>query len=52
MECRLKKAWINIEKEHTSSEKVARKIACDHYKEFGAKYYPALIKMERRLKKK
>ena len=48
--CKLKKAWIEIEKEHTSSEKVARKIACDHYKEFGAKYYPALIKMEARLK--
>lgn len=35
--------------EHTKNRAVARKIACDHYKEFGARYYPALIKMEAKL---
>ena len=52
MKCRVKKKWIDLEMEHTSSRKEARKIACDHYREFGSKYYPALIKMERRLKKR
>ena len=52
MKCNLKKKWIEIEMEHTKNPKIAAKIACDHYKEFGAKYYPALIKMERRLAKK
>ena len=52
MGCKLKKAWIDIELEHTKDRSVARKIACDHYKEFGARYYPALIKMEKKLSKK
>lgn len=51
MVCKLKKKWIEIEMEHTSSRAVAKKIASDHLKEFGCRYYPALIKMERRLKK-
>lgn len=41
-----------IEREHTKSNKKARKIALDHFKEFGNAYYPALIKMEKRLKKR
>jgi len=39
-----------IEKEHTKNPRVARKIALDHFKEFGNAYYPALIKMEKKLK--
>ena len=52
MKCKLKKAWIDIELEHTKDRNIARKIACDHYREFGKRYYPALIKMEKRLSKK
>jgi len=52
MNCKVKKAWIEIEKEHTTSDKLAKKIACDHFKEFGSAYYPALIKMEKKLSKK
>jgi len=52
MVCKLKKQWVDIELEHTSSRKKARKIACDHYKEFGNAYYPALIKMESKLRRK
>ena len=52
MTCRLKKEWIDIELEHTKDRKVARKIACDHVKELGQRYYPALIKMEKKLGKK
>lgn len=52
MVCKLKKKWIDIELEHTSSRKKARKIAQDHLNEFGCAYYPALIKMETKLTKK
>lgn len=52
MACKIKKAWVNIELEHTNSRKMARKIAGDHLKEFGCAYYPALIKMEKSLTKK
>jgi hypothetical protein len=52
MDCKLKKSWIKAEMEHTSNPKIARKIACDHVKELGAGYYPALFKMEAKLKKK
>lgn len=40
----------NIEKEHTNSAKAAREIARDHIDEFPG-YYPALKKMEKKLKK-
>ena len=52
MKCNVKKDWIKVELEHTKDWKVARKIACDHYKEFGSAYYPALKKMEQSLKAK
>ena len=52
MGCKILKKWIEIEKEHTSSEKRARKIVQEHLKEWGCNYYPELIKMERRLAKK
>jgi len=52
MKCKLKKAWIDIELEHTKSRAVAKKIACDHFKEFGNAYYPALIRMENRLRRR
>jgi hypothetical protein len=51
MKCKVKKSWVNVELEHTKSRKVARKIACDHVKELGVGYYPALMKMEAKLKK-
>jgi len=49
MVCKIKKSWVDIELEHTKSRKVARKIASDHVKEYGCKYYPALKKMEKKL---
>ena len=51
MACKIKKEWIELEKEHTSSNKEATKIVNDHLKEFGCGYYPALIRMEKKLKK-
>lgn len=52
--CLGKKAWIEIEKEHTNSNsnKQAEKIVKDHLREFGCDYYPELIKMEKNLSKK
>jgi hypothetical protein len=49
--CKVKRAWIEVEKEHTNKEWLAKKIAQDHVNEFGCKYYPALKRMEKRLKK-
>jgi len=43
---------VKIEMEHTKSKKKAKKIATDHIKELGKAYYPALVKMEAKLKKK
>jgi hypothetical protein len=48
---KIPKSWIDIEMEHTKSRRKARKIVMDHLSEFEG-YYPALIKMERSLKKK
>jgi len=58
MKCKLKKSWVKIELEHAHNFpkkqqwKMARKIACDHVGELGKGYYPALIKMENRLKRR
>ena len=52
MNCKLKKKWIELEKEHTSSDATAKRIVKEHVKEWGCGYYPALIKMEKRLKRK
>ena len=52
MECKLKKKWIEIEMEHTKNPAIARKIAKDHILEYGCDYYPALLKMEKKLSKK
>lgn len=43
------KVGTKIELEHTKSKKVASKIAKDHLKEFGPRYYVELIKMEKKL---
>ena len=51
MNCKLRKEWIDVEMEHTTNRFIARKIAMDHLKEYGCKYYPALKKMESKLKK-
>lgn len=55
--CKIKKSWINAElSEHGNlfpkNQRVmmARKIAEGHVKEMGCGYYPALFKMEKRLK--
>jgi hypothetical protein len=46
------KIGTSIEMEHTTSRRLARKIASDHLREFpGAPYYTELIKMEKKLKK-
>ena len=52
MKCRMRKEWINMEMEHTSNPKIARKIVKDHILEYGCAYYPALLKMEKKLSKK
>lgn len=55
MSCKLKKNWIDIEMEHAHNfpknlqKSIAKKIACDHVNELGEGYYPALIKMEKKL---
>ena len=52
MTSKIKKSWIKLEMEHTKSPKYAKKIVKDHLKEFGYGYYPSLIRMEKRLKKR
>lgn len=52
MSCKIRKSWIDLELEHTSSRKTAKNIVKDHIREFGCDYYPALKKMEKQLKKK
>ena len=55
--CKLKSSWINAELEHQKHFPknlrlpMAKKIACDHVKELGYGYYPALFKMEKALKR-
>ena len=43
---------VAVEMEHTNDKHVATEIFLDHYAEFGAAYYPALKKMEEKLKRK
>jgi hypothetical protein len=45
-------AWRKLEAEHTSSKAGQTKIVMDHVNEFGPKYYPALKKMEAKLKRR
>ena len=45
------KLGTKIEMEHTRSKRIAKKIACDHLREFPKYYSKGLIPMERRLKK-
>jgi len=52
MSCHIKEIWIELEKEHTKDREIAKKIVNDHLREFGCDYYPALIRMEKGLKKK
>jgi hypothetical protein len=40
-----------MEKEHTNSDKKAEKIVEEHIKAHGCDYYPALIKMEKKLRR-
>jgi hypothetical protein len=56
MVCKVKKSWINVEMEHASlfpkskQKSMAKKIASQHVAEMGCGYYPALKKMENKLK--
>ena len=52
MACKIKKSWVDIELEHTSSRRKARKIVKDHLAEMGCDYYPELIKMEKKIKQR
>ena len=55
---KVKKSWILVEMEHAHNfpknlqMPIAKRIAMDHVRELGRGYYPALIKMEKKLKKK
>lgn len=55
MKCNLKQSWIKVELEHahlfpkSKQLQMAKKIACDHVKEMGKGYYPALKKLENKL---
>ena len=51
MSCKIEPNWIDLELEHTTSRRKARAIVKDHLREFGCGYYPALKKMESKLKK-
>ena len=57
MGCKVKKAWVNIEMEHShlfkvgNKRKMAKEIAKDHVAEMGCAYYPSLIMMEKSLTK-
>lgn len=46
------RAGMRVEKEHTPSPVIARKVVADHHAEAGPGYYPALKKMEEMLKRK
>ena len=54
--CKVKNSWVKVEMEHahlfpkSQQRKMAKKIAQDHLLEMGCGYYPALLKMERKLK--
>jgi hypothetical protein len=51
MTCKIKEHWIKMEsEEHHKSRKAGLKIVKQHIAELGCGYYPALIKMERKLK--
>ena len=43
------KRWYRIEMEHTTSPARARNVVRDHVREHGLLYYPALIRMEKKL---
>lgn len=52
MKCKIKKSWVDLEMEHTTSRTFARKIVNDHIREFGCSYYPTLTKLEKKLKRR
>ena len=49
MKCKIKKQWIEMEREHNSSNEKAKKIVEDHIKEHGCDYYPELKKLTKNL---
>ena len=44
--------WRRMEAEHSPSLRVQERIVKQHVAEYGLRYYPALARMERGLKKK
>ncbi len=44
--------WRKMEAEHSPRKQVQSRIVRQHVAEYGMKYYPALKRMEARLKKK
>jgi hypothetical protein len=44
--------WMAMEAEHSRSKARQRQIVMQHIREHGSRYYPALAKMERNLKKR
>lgn len=50
LKCKINKSWIEDEMIHTKNRWYAEKIVKDHIKEYGCGYYPALKKIERKLK--
>lgn len=45
------KAWRRMEAEHSKNKAVQERIVRQHIREHGINYYPALKKMESKLKK-
>lgn len=50
IKCKIKREWVRLESEHTDNPLFAKKIVNDHLREYGCRYYPALIRMEKKLK--
>lgn len=46
------RSWMRMESEHTKSNARQKKIVNEHIEKYGAGYYPALKRMESKLKRK
>ena len=52
MKCKIKQSWLKMESEHTKNKIEQIRIVNQHINKYGCSYYPALIKMEKKLSKK
>lgn len=50
MKCQIKKSWLKMESEHTKTKAGQMKIVREHINTYGCSYYPALKKLETKLK--